>query len=361
VKKLDMTRPVTEAICFFWDKKGRDWKDTAPAFAGLDIGGYNYMWKMYEPDHDLYPDRIMVGTESFPKEAFENWQKVKDEPYVIGDFVWTAFDYLGESAIGHSVTGPTESKEFSLPWPWFNAYCGDIDICGFKKDQSYYRDVVWGTSQLELAVHSPIPSGEVEWVSMWGWPDERQSWNWKGAEGEKLSVSVYSNYPSVRLELNGKEIGTKDVSSDTKLTAIFEVPYEAGELKAIGLKDGKEMGSKILKSTGVASKIRLTPDRGTINASRNDLSYVMVELIDADGNLVPDGDLPVAFAISGVGEAAAIGSANPSEMRSFKSQICTPFRGKCLVILRPTGKPGEIKLEAEAAGIAKEVTEIVVK
>jgi len=74
VKSLDITRPVTEAICAFWDQKGRDWKDTAPAFAGLDIGGYNYMWKMYGPDHLLYPERVMMGTESFPKEAFENWQ-----------------------------------------------------------------------------------------------------------------------------------------------------------------------------------------------------------------------------------------------------------------------------------------------
>ncbi|MCX6236640.1 MAG: DUF4982 domain-containing protein, partial [Bacteroidia bacterium] len=339
VKKLDTTRPVTEAICAFWDQKGRDWKDTAPAFAGLDIGGYNYMWKMYEPDHALYPERVMVGTESFPNEAFGNWQLVKEKPYVIGDFVWTAFDYLGESAIGHTTLTSDAPKpyEFSLPWPWFNAYCGDIDICGFKKDQSYYRDVVWEISDLELAVHAPVPDGQIETVSMWGWPDERQSWNWKGAEGKKLSVAIYSNYSSVRLELNGKVIGTKSVSPETKLTATFEVPYEVGELKAIGFKDGKAAGSKTLKTTGPASKIRLTPDRSTINANRNDLSYVMVELTDDAGNLVPDGDLPVTFTIAGAGEAAAIGSANPSDMRSFKSPTCTTFRGRGLVILRPTG------------------------
>ena len=361
VKALDITRPVTEAICGFWDQKGRDWKDTAPAFAGLDIGGYNYQWKMYEPDHVLYPGRIMVGTESLPKEAFENWQLVKEKPYVIGDFVWTAFDYLGESAIGHTINGPKPSMEFSLPWPWFNAYCGDIDICGFKKDQSYYRDVIWGNSDLEMAVHAPIPAGQTETVSMWGWPDERQSWNWKGSEGKKLSVAVYSNYPSVQLELNGKIIGTKAVSPETKLTATFEVPYETGELKVIGLKDGKEMGSKILKTTGAASKIRLTPDRATINTSRNDLSYVLVELVDEAGNLVPDGDLPVTFTISGAGEAAAIGSANPSDMRSFKSPVCTTFRGRCQVILRPTGKTGEITLNAEAKGVASSATKVEVK
>jgi len=361
VKHLDSSRPLTEAICAFWDQKGRDWNDTAPAFAELDIAGYNYLWKIYESDHELYPDRVMVGTESFAKEAFENWQKVKDEPYVIGDFLWTAFDYLGESAIGHTSIGVKPSAEFSLPWPWFNAYCGDIDICGFKKDQSYYRDVVWGISNLEMAVHAPVPEGQVEWVSMWGWPDERQSWNWTGVEGKIMSVSVYSNYPSVRLELNGKEIGTKPVSNETKLTATFEVPYQPGELKAIGLRDTVVAGIKILKTTGVASKIRLTPDRTSIRANRNDLSYVMVELTDEDGLLVPDGDLAITFAITGDGAAAAIGNANPSDMRSFKSPVCMTFRGRGLVILRPTGNPGEITLSAKAEGIGAETTKIIVK
>jgi len=212
-----------------------------------------------------------------------------------------------------------------------------------------------------MAVHAPVPDGQTETVSMWGWPDERQSWNWKGSEGKNLSVAVYSNYSSVRLELNGKEIGTKPVSSETKLTATFEVPYKVGELKAIGLKDGKEIGSKILKTTGVASKIRLTPDRTTINASRNDLSYVMVELADDSGNLVSDSDLSVKFTITGDGEPAAIGTANPMDMRSFKSKTCTTFRGRGLVILRPTGKAGEIILTAEAKGVAASVTKIEVK
>ena len=362
VKNLDTTRPVTEAICSFWDHKGRSWNETAPAFAGLDVAGYNYQWKMYEPDHLLYPQRVMVGTESTAREAFENWQMAKEKPYVIGDFLWTAFDYLGESGIGNAKTIQKEAKEPGTGWPWFNAWCGDIDICGYKKDQSYYRDVVWGISDLELAVHAPIPDGYTEKISYWGWPDERQSWNWKGDEGKKLSVSVYSNYSSVQLELNGKVIGTKSVSPDTKLTATFEVPYEAGELKAIGLKDGKRLKTKILKTTGTASKIRLTPDRKIINASRNDLSYVKVEILDQDGNLVPDGDLPVSFTISGNGEVAGAGSGSPTDMHSFKSTTVTTFRGRALIILRPKGAAGEITLSARAAnGIEPAVAKIVTK
>jgi beta-galactosidase len=351
IKNLDTTRPVTEAICFFWDHKDKTWESTAQAFSLLDVGGYNYMWKEYENDHQKFPKRIMVGTESFPKEAFENWQMVEKNPYVLGDFVWTAMDYLGESGIGNALIEKTSKMTFSPGWPWYNSYCGDIDICGFKKPQSYFRDVVWKISNLEMAVHAPIPAGMVENVSMWGWPDEQQSWNWTGNEGQKMMVNVYSNYPEVRLELNGKVVGKKAVSGDTKLTASFDVSYEVGELKAIALKDGKEMETKVLKTTGKPAKIRLSADRSELKASRNDLSYVTVEVTDDAGNMVPDANLPIQFKIEGAGELAAVENGNPKDMKSFRMPLVTSFNGRCLVILRPSGIAGEIKLKAESAGL----------
>lgn len=351
VKNLDTSRPVTEAICEFWDHKGRPWDDTAPAFALLGVGGYNYKWRQYEPDHEKYPERMMIGTESVPKEAFENWQMVEKDPYVLGDFVWTAMDYLGEAGIGHAFTKKDNKDEFSPGWPWYNAYCGDIDICGFKKPQSYFRDVVWKISNLEMAVHAPIPAGMQEVVSYWGWPDEQQSWNWAGNEGKKLQVNVYSNYPEVRLELNGKALGTKPVSPETKLTATFEVPYEAGELKAVALKDGKEVESKILKTTGKPAKIRLVADRSEIKADRNDLSYITVEVTDENDELVPDATLSVQFSVSGAGKLAAVENGNPTDVKSFQSPRVTSFKGKCLAILRPAGTAGEIKLKAESEGL----------
>ncbi len=358
VKNIDTTRPITEAICFFWDHPGYKWESTIPAFAQLDVGGYNYKLDEYENDHKIAPERVMMGTESFPLQALENWQLVEKHPYVIGDFVWTAMDYLGESGIGHSSVKSDSKDTFSMDWPWYNAYCGDIDICGFKKPQSYYRDVVWKVSNLEMAVHSPIPSGMKEVVSMWGWPDEQQNWNWAGNEGQKLQVNVYSNYPEVRLELNGKVIGTKPVSAETKLTAVFEVPFETGELKAIALKDGKEVETKILKTTGKPVKIRLTADRSDLKASRNDLSYVTVEVVDENGALSPNANLPIQFKIEGAGELAAVENGNPADMKSFRAPEVSSFNGRCLVILRPTGASGEIKLKAESAGL--EGSEIVV-
>jgi beta-galactosidase len=358
IKKIDQTRPVTAAMCEFWDIKGKPWEDTAPAFALLDVGGYNYQWKRYESDHTQFPNRMMIGTESVAKEALENWQMVEKHPFVMGDFVWTSMDYLGESGIGHAlIVSPNDKPQFSPGWPWYNSYCGDIDICGFKKPQSYFRDVVWKISNLEMAVHAPIPNGMKENVSFWGWPDEQQNWNWTGNEIQKLQVNVYSNFPEVRLELNGKVIGTKPVSAETKLTATFEVSYETGELKAIALKDGKEMETKVLKTTGKPAKIRLTADRSELKASRNDLSYVTVEVTDDAGNLVPNAVFPVQFKVEGAGELAAVENGNPTDMKSFHQPQVNSFKGKCLVILRPAGTSGEIKLKAESAGL--ESAEIV--
>ncbi|NJO68772.1 MAG: hypothetical protein HC830_05365 [Bacteroidetes bacterium] len=193
VHRLDPTRPVTAAICSFWDHKNRPWSATAPAFALLDVGGYNYMWKAYEEDHLLYPDRIMAGTESLPLEAYENWKQVEKNSWVIGDFVWTAMDYMGETGIGNSRLDNDPDNGFSRTWTWFNAYCGDIDLCGFKKPQLYYRDVIWGNSNIEMMVHAPVPEGRKEIVSMWGWPEEWQNWNWNGSEGKLMQVRVLRN------------------------------------------------------------------------------------------------------------------------------------------------------------------------
>jgi beta-galactosidase len=277
ISQLDSSRPVTSAICEFWDNPGKKWDATAGTFALLDVGGYNYQWYQYESDHKQFPDRIMVGTESVPQHALENWRLVEKDNYVVGDFVWTAMDYLGESGIGHTIC-TNQKGEFSMPWPWFNAWCGDIDLIGDKKPQSYYRDVVWRRSKIEMAVHAPMPDTCKEQISYWGWPEEQQSWTWPGNEGKKLSVNVYSRSPLVRLQLNGKVIGEKQIP-DSLITAKFEVPYEAGELKAIAIENGKEVGNVVLKTTTAPKTILLKADRSTIQARRNDLSYVTVEIV----------------------------------------------------------------------------------
>jgi len=244
VKNLDDTRPVTEAVSEFFIPGG--WNNTIPVFAIVDVCGYQYKWNYYEPDHHQHPRRIMYASESYPLAAYDSWKATENLPYVIGDFVWTSMDYLGEVSLASSGYVPESQKTtfkmpsgFTLPaginvfdmmakrpanWPYFVAGCGDIDITGEKKSQILYRNVLWDYSKLEIAVHEPIPDGYAENISGWGWPREWPIWSWKGSEGKPLQVRVFTKAPQVRLKLNGKTIGEKNLSSDDKyhFISLFE-------------------------------------------------------------------------------------------------------------------------------------------
>jgi len=345
VKELDSTRPVTNAICSFWESKDkvREWKESAPAFALLDVCGYNYQYMRYEEDHAQYPQRVIVGTESFPMAVYDNWEIIREKPYIIGDFVWTAFDYLGEAGIGQAVAGPT-----SMSWPWINANCGDIDLIGFKKQQSYYRDVVWNRSPLEMGVEEIAPGGKQWQISGWGWRREQQSWTWPGNEGKSMNVYVYSQCKEVRLELNGKVVETQTAKPDSKFVYLFRVPYQPGELKAITLADGKEVAEKSLKTTGPAAMLKITADRQLITPDRNDLAYLTVELVDSNGNRVYNEDKTIGFTVKGEAGIIGVGNGNPTEAKSFQADHCKTCHGRAIVILRPSGKQGNVVLTATA-------------
>jgi len=368
VRKYDTTRPVTAAICDFWDNPGLKWKDDSErAFSNLDVCGYNYKWNEYENDLKLFPNRIIFGSESVPLERAVNWDFVEKYPNIIGDFVWTGIDYLGESGLGHSSILKIGEKDSAIwstrGWPWFNAWCGDIDICGDKKPQSHLRDVVWNESKITMAVHKPLSEGYYESVGYWGWPEEYSWWNWKGYENKPLDVKVYTRYPAVRLYLNGKLLEEKAVSTEgkTKYSVQFQAGYLPGELKAVGVISGVEKESVILQTTGKPEKIRLTPDRATIGNSRNDLSYVKIELLDKAGLIVQDADCQVRLSISGQGEIAAAGNASPTDMESFRSMTPKTFQGKALAIVRPKGNAGTIVLKAVADGLPEASVEVKVK
>ncbi|HLO58661.1 MAG TPA: glycoside hydrolase family 2 TIM barrel-domain containing protein [Bacteroidales bacterium] len=362
IKTLDDTRGFTNAICEFWDHPGMKWEATAPAFEVLTVGGYNYQFQRYESDHEKYPERIMMGTESVPKDAYGNWTMVEKHPYVIGDFVWTGMDYLGETGIGHTQYMTKDQKDqFAMTWPWFNAWCGDIDVLGDKKPQMLYKDVLWGNSKLEMNVHAPVPEGKTEVVSYWGWPDEYPHWNWNGNEDKPLQVSVYTTGDEVKLMLNGREMGTQKVSPETKLTATFTVPYEPGELKAIAFSKGSEIAQKIFKTTGTPEAIKLTADRTDIKADRNDLAYVKIEIIDEFGQVVTDATKQVKITVSGDGEMAGSGNACPWDMKSVGKTTISTFHGKALLIVRPFAKEGNISIKATSEGLQDTELQIQVK
>lgn len=351
VRLADPTRPVTSAVNGL-----PQWEKTEAFFAELDVCGYNYQVGSYEDDHRRHPQRIIVATETFASKAFEYWRAAERLPYVIGDFVWTALDYLGESGIGgtwsEGDTGPGWT-DWLPGWPWHQAYCGDIDICGWKRPQSHYRDILWGAHDaLYIGVHAPIPEGRKLVRLEWGWPDVQACWSWPGMDGRALQVDVYSACDEVEFVLNGIPVGRKVMTDGDRLIATFTVSYAPGELKAIGYRAGAKVVEQSLLTCGPAHSLRLTADRNPIAADPNDLAYATVEAVDAGGRVVPTADHIVYFTVSGPGHIAALGSNNPQHIEAYRGNRHRLYRGRCLAIIRPDEQMGDIHLRAQADGLA---------
>jgi beta-galactosidase len=341
-RRLDPSRAVTCGV----NKWGHENWDTVKAvyMAPLDVVGYNYLVRMYAEDHNQYPERLIFASESFPKEAFQYWMPVLDHPYLIGDFVWTGFDYLGEVSIGW--------HGFSEGYPWTVAYCGDIDICGFKRPQSCFREIVWGTGKrVAMFVKNPVPTFGVASHSKWDFPDVHASWTWPGYEGTSMEVVVYSNGDRVVLALNGEEIGTGATGRANEFTAAFRVPFEPGSLVATAYEGEQEIDRFELVTAGEPAALRMTADRMTIEATGQDLSYLTVEVVDKEGNRIPSAEELVSFTVEGAGEIIGVGSARPNSVESFQNLKRTTFEGRCIAIVKSAMEPGEIRVRASAGGL----------
>ncbi len=277
---------------------------------------------------------------------------MEELPYVLGDFVWTSLDYLGESGIGR-VYYEDEKWNFLGKYPWHQANCGDLDLCGFKRPQSYYRDILWKTGlPLYIGVQAPGQAGKEQKLTRWGWPDVHPSWTWPGEEGHEFRVFVYSACDQVELFLNGRSVGIQPTGKDEKFTATFSVPFEPGELKAVGFSAGKPAAEIYLYTASEAASLALSPDRVHLKADGQDLSYVTVELLDTQGRMHPCADREVYFTVQGAGSLAAVGSANPTSTENYVGHIRSTFHGRCLVALKAGIQPGTIILRAQADGVS---------
>jgi len=352
VKRLDNTRPVTSAVV----AADKEWAKFDPLFAAHDIAGYNYHLGSAPADHERVPSRIIVHTESYPRDAFVNWKLVQNNQYVIGDFVWTAMDYLGESGIGrwyYSGDVPGEHWEHDF-FPWHGAYCGDIDLIGWRKPISHYRNLLYNsTEKLYMAVREPNPEPlEIKetWWSVWPtW----ESWTWPGYENKNMQVEVYSKYPGVRLYLNDKLIGEKSTSLEQEFKATFTLPYSAGELKAAGVEQGKEVESTILRTSRDAAKIKLTADRREILANGQDLSYITVDVTDSDGVLQPNAANRLLFTIEGPGKIAGVSNGDMKDVDSYSSDTRKAWRGRALVVIKSMHSAGDVKLRVTSPGLSE--------
>jgi beta-galactosidase len=352
LRRLDPTRPITQAIngSNGEDVIGPDGRADQAATQYLDVAGYNYKLSAYEKDHERFADRVMVGAESFPGDVDKIWRLADRSPYLIGDFVWTAVDYLGEAAIGRTTL--SKSPLGADVYPWFGAFCGDLDLIGQQKPQSLLRDVVWGLSPLEVAVQRPLTDGQNERPFLWGWRDELQSWSWPGAEGRSLNINLYTRADRVRVELNGKVVADLSLTPENHSTAKIAVPYEAGRLVATAFLAGRSIGRRVLETAGPAAAVRLKVDRPRITASRDDLAHVTVEIVDAAGRLVPDAVHVLRTSVSGGAELVAFGNANPRGVASFRQPVAKSWHGRALAVLRPTGAEGVTTITVESDGLS---------
>jgi beta-galactosidase len=341
---LEPTRPVTAAV-----NSVNEMKD--PYFAALDIAGYNYARNNYLNDHARKPQRVMYGSESKPFEAFDYWSSAVKYPWVLGDFVWTSFDYIGEASIGWR--GYMQEKNF---YPWTLAFCGDIDICGWKRPQSHYRDAIWENgNNVSVFVKPPVPSFPVnpkrEYWSLWHWQDVVADWNWNGYENKPFEVEVYSSCESVELFLNGKSLGKKETNFTTRYMATWQVPYQPGVLEAVGRNNRKKVTASNLETAGKPVEIRMQADRSLIKANGQDLSYITVELTDGKGIRNPKADNLINFTVTGPGTLVATGNADPMSTESYQQPCRKAWRGRCLVIVKSEMEKGKITVCASVDGI----------
>ena len=355
IRELDTTRPVTAGV----NGLGEDgkWPQLDELFAALDVAGYNYELQHHTTDHVRVPGRVIMASESYQTEAFANWVAMTEHPYVIGDFVWSALDYLGEAGIGRVYPPGAEAKKHweAEMFPWHGAYCGDLDLTGWRKPVSHYREIVWDRgAKLYASVRVP-PPGDGDWnTTPWSVVPMLPSWTWPGREGKPMTVEVYSRYDAVRLELDGRVIGEKPTTRAEEFKAVFSVPYAAGELKAAGLRGGKVAERFALRTAGEATKLRLSVDRARLRADGQDLAFVTIEALDRRGVWQPHATPRVTVSVEGAGTLAGLGSGDLTSLDSYAGMERALYQGRALAVIRAGERAGKITVTVSAPGFPEE-------
>lgn len=384
IHKLDGTRPVSNGICTLWsglddalatgrcqeqnaaeEKASVMWENiTEPFTNGLDIVGYNYMEDNYERDHEMFPERVMLGSENFAQVIGYRWPLVERLPYVIGDFTWTAWDYLGEAGIGKAAyvtkDDPLVQKgSWSLmppsgsPFPWRTANDADFDITGHMLPQGAYRSVVWGSEKTYLYSMHPETFGKIEMMTMWGFPAVLPNWNYAGYEGAPIELVVYSNAEEVEVFVNGNTLGRKAVCMERPMpnSVHFETVYMPGRVEAVSFRGGKEISRDVLITAGDVAEVRLIPEKLEMKADGHDLICVGIELLDKGGCLVPDASIPLKVEVDGCATLTGFGSANPITDEDYTEASTVSFRGRAMAIIRSGYESGSVNVKVWAEGM----------
>ena len=329
-------------LMFFMSKGNLAEKIVCRFAPSVDIVGLNYASSRYDTDLQKYKERMMVGTETMVADLPYNWERVKKHKALIGDFVWAAWDYLGEACIGdwtyHSYNG--------LP---LLAGQGMIDITGKPLASMAFMQTVWGIRKEPFIAVSPLNhAGERPSTGAWQFTNAIDSWNWQGYKGKKTVVEVYADAKSVRLELNGKSIGTKKIKN---YRVTFKAHYQPGKLTAIALdENSNEIGCSTLQTGGAETRLTVNPDKTSLRPHGQDLCFIEIEFTDANGQLKPSIEQRVDVEISGAATLAGFGSALCKTDEVFDKNYHNSYRGRCLAVLRAGYETGLVQVIVKSAG-----------
>lgn len=398
VRNMDSTRLVSGALCSFF--KGLDNEDnaafwqtfrkempqggsvinmdnsygkkiwmeyTAPFVKDWDVVGYNYLNYHYETSHELFPDRVILCTESKPGQFEDYWSDVERLPYVIGDFLWTSMDYIGEAGIGKSIycseeEVPQMSRMLNYAaYPWRLAQAGDFDLCGNVRAQGRYHQIIWGANDTYIFAKDPKNNGKIALIGRYGWAEGGNHWSWNCEKGTAVSVDVYSRAEEVELLLNGKSLGKKPAGAECHFKAEFEVTYEAGTLTAISYQDGQEVSRDEVKTVGEPVGLKITMEKNQIAADGESLAYGIVEIVDAEDNWVPTAEDTLAkVSVEGAASLAGFGTGRGQTEENYTKGEFTSFEGRWQVILRAGTEAGEAGVHVEAEGLGLAESHVIV-
>ncbi len=317
---------------------------TRDAFANMDAAGYNYGINRYKKDLKNYPNRIILGSETFCSDAYKFMSIAKDNPRLIGDFVWAGFDYLGEVGIGSWTTSDYCDDDFAHQVGWLNAGSGRIDITGKMTSETDYTRVAFGLDTINMGVIAPFHYGKKHSPSSWKFSQAERSWTYPGCEGVKTEVEVYAICHHVELFLNGTKIGKKAMNDDAR--TIFKVKYQPGELKAVSYdKENNVIGEVVLVSGGSTPTLRLEPEAATV--ASDGLVYVRMRYTDENGTLISSvrGDIKIEKMENL--ELIGFGSACPYNTRGYITEVSDTYFGETLAVFAPIGK-GIAKIECSS-------------
>lgn len=315
----------------------------------LDVAGYNYLTARHELEHTLHPDRVVMGSETYPPEIASLWEIVERNHSVIGDFTWTGYDYLGEAGIGIPHYGDVGGQG---GFPDRVAYCGDINLNAYRRPVSYLREIAYGMRHVPfIAVERPEHYGQKFDVNNWKYADAVDSWTWPGFDGQPIRIRVLSDADEIELFVNDKSIGRNPVGTSEKLTAIFETKYEPGTLKAVAYKKGESPSTCELVTAGEPVRFALSVSNNEMIADGESCAFITADLVDANGRMNMSIPKTVSVQVEGAGTLAGFGSANPSDERSYQDSCAESYDGRVMAVVRSGFSQGDIKVTFTADGI----------